>query len=100
VEARQVFVLEARVRSASGLLSRHSRAECDGKRPMPGRVVDRHHDRLAAGADAESVGALAVLDGDCRRHAKLGADIAAAVRALMEEVHGCSFLSARRFPST
>jgi hypothetical protein len=68
----------------------------DGKRTVTDRVVDGKHDRLAVGADAEPIGALPVLDRDGRRHPKFGADIAAAVRTLVDEVHGRSFLSSRR----
>jgi hypothetical protein len=49
------------------------------------RVVDGEDDRLDVGADAEPVGALSVLNGDGCRHPEFGPDVAAAVRALVDE---------------
>jgi hypothetical protein len=60
----------------------------NGKGTVTDRVVDGEGDGLAVGAEAEPVGALPVLDGDGCCHAELGPDIAAAVRALVDEVHG------------
>jgi hypothetical protein len=69
----------------------------DGRGTVTDRVVDGQDDGLAVGAEAEPVGTLPVLDGDGRCDAELGHDIAAAVRALVNEVHGRSFpLPARR----
>ena len=55
---------------------------------MPERVVEGQGDGLAVGAQAEPLCALPVLDGDGRRNAELGPDIPAAVRALVDKVHG------------
>jgi hypothetical protein len=77
--------MERRLQSGSGTI--------DGMGTVSDRVVDGQDDRLAVGADAESVRALAVLDGDGCRNSQFRLHIAAAVGALVDEVHGLSFLS-------
>jgi hypothetical protein len=52
--------------------------------------------RAAVGADAESLGAGAVLDRGRRRHPDLGRDVSSAVGALENEMHAQVYVSAKK----